>query len=55
MDNQGLSIDQVHRVLENIETLTLALKLQQQCLEQLGQNVMGMLNGNNRKKVDNDE
>lgn len=47
---KGLSKEQAHRVLEDIETVALAVALIKQAVENLGRDVQGMMNGNKKKE-----
>ena len=50
---KGLSGDQTHRLLEDIENLALSHKLHGQLLENIGRTIRGMMNGNDKKGDEN--
>lgn len=51
-EEQGITRTQAHRVLEDIETVALATKLLNQITDNLGRDILGMMQGNisNKKK-----
>jgi hypothetical protein len=49
MKDKGLTKEQADRILEDFESLTLALKLVQQLVEQIGNDIVGMRNGNQKE------
>ncbi len=50
MLQKGLTKEQADRILEDFESLTLALNLVKQLSEQIGRDIMGMRNGNKKKE-----
>ena len=46
----GINNDQSHRLLEDLETIALTLRLLNQNIESFGRDIRGMINGNNKKR-----